>query len=106
MMYSNVIVGIAISGGSFVFSPSHVKVSASHTNVGSLAVGAFDLVNCSLTISNGSPPSGTCCTDLCAEKKTSKTYLNKGSSRNQEARGRGKPNAKVAKLQRGKSKWH
>ena len=33
---------------SFVFSQSRVKVSASLTNVGSLAVGAFDLVNCSL----------------------------------------------------------
>ena len=48
MMYSNVIVGINISRGSFVFSQSRVKVSASLTNVGSLAVGAFDLVNCSL----------------------------------------------------------
>ena len=46
MMYSNVIVGITISRGSFVFSQSRVKVSASLTNVGSLAVGAFDLVNC------------------------------------------------------------
>ena len=48
MMHSNVIVGINISRGSFVFSQSRVKVSASLTNVGSLAVGAFDLVNCSL----------------------------------------------------------
>ena len=48
IMYSNVIVGITISHGSFVFSQSRVKVSASLTNVGSLAVGAFDLVNCSL----------------------------------------------------------
>ena len=46
-MYSNVIVGIAISRGSFVFSQSRVKVSTSLTNVVSLAVGAFDLVNCS-----------------------------------------------------------
>ena len=43
-MYSNVIVGITISRGSFVFSQSRVKVSASLTNVGSLAVRAFDLV--------------------------------------------------------------
>ena len=50
MMYSNVIVGITISRGSFVFSQSRVKVSASLTNVGSLAVGAFDLVNCSLSV--------------------------------------------------------
>jgi len=44
-MYSNVIVGITISRGSFMFSQSRVKVSASLTKVGSLAVGAFDLVN-------------------------------------------------------------
>ena len=50
MMYSNVIVGITISRGSFVLSQSRVKVSASLTNVGSLAVGAFDLVNCSLSV--------------------------------------------------------
>ena len=50
MMYSNVIVGVTISRGSFVFSQSRVKVSASLTNVGSLAVGAFDLVNCSLSV--------------------------------------------------------
>jgi len=50
MTYSNVIVGITISRGSFVFCQSHVKVSASLTNVGSLAVGAFHLVNCSLSV--------------------------------------------------------
>jgi len=49
-MYSNVIVGITISCGSFMLSQSRVKVSASLTNVGSLAVGAFDLVNCSLPV--------------------------------------------------------
>jgi len=49
MMYSNMIVGI-ISRGSFVSSQSRVKFSASLTNVGSLAVGAFDLVNCSLSV--------------------------------------------------------
>ena len=38
MMYSNVIVGITISCGSFVFSQSHIKVFASLTNVGSLEV--------------------------------------------------------------------
>ena len=36
--------------GSFVLSQSRFKVSASLTNVGSLAVGAFDLVNCSLSV--------------------------------------------------------
>jgi len=45
-----VIVGITSSRDLFVFSQSRVKVSASLTNVGSLAVGAFDLVNCSLSI--------------------------------------------------------
>ena len=50
MMYSDVIVGITISLGSFVFSLSCVKVSASLTSVGSLAVGAFDLVYCSLSV--------------------------------------------------------
>ena len=50
MMHSNVIVGITISRGSFVFSQSCVNVCANVTNVGSLAVGAFDLVNCSLSL--------------------------------------------------------
>ena len=49
MMHSNVIVGITISRSSFVFSQSRVN-SASLTNVGSLAVGAFDLVNCFLSV--------------------------------------------------------
>ena len=49
-MHSNVIVVITISRGSFGFSQSHVKVSTGLTNVGSLAVEAFDLVNCSLTV--------------------------------------------------------
>ena len=50
MMYSNVIVGITISRGSFVFSQSRVKVSASLTDVGNLAVRAFDVVNCSVSV--------------------------------------------------------
>ena len=50
MMYSSVIVGITIFCGSFMFSQSRVKVPASLTNVGSLAVRAFDLVNCSLSV--------------------------------------------------------
>ena len=49
-MYSNVLVGITISRGSFVFSQSRVKISTSLTNLGSLAVGAFDLVDCSLSV--------------------------------------------------------
>ena len=45
------IVGITISCGLFVFSHC-VKVSASLANVhvGGLAVGAFDLVNCALSV--------------------------------------------------------
>ena len=38
MMYSNVIVGITIFRRSFMSSQSRVKVPASLTNVGSLAV--------------------------------------------------------------------
>jgi len=49
-MYSNVIVGITISRGSFVFSQSRVNFFASLTNIGSLAVGVSDLVNCSLSV--------------------------------------------------------
>ena len=44
------IVSVTISRGSFVFGQSRVKVLARLTNVGSLAVGAFDLVNCSLSV--------------------------------------------------------
>ena len=50
MMYSNVIVGITISRGSFVFSQSRVTVSTSLTNIGSLAVGAIDLVDSVLPV--------------------------------------------------------
>ena len=50
MMYSNVVVDITISSGSFMFSQSRVQVSASLTDVGSLPVGAFGLVNCSLSV--------------------------------------------------------
>ena len=50
IMHTDVIVGITISRDSFVFSQSGVKVSASLTNIGSLAVGAFDLVNGSLSV--------------------------------------------------------
>ena len=48
-MYSNAMVGITIFRRSFMFSQSRVKVPASLTNVQSLAVGAFDLVKCSLS---------------------------------------------------------
>jgi len=48
-------VGITISRGSFVFSQSRVKVSASLTNVGSIAIGAFGLVNCSQSVVGFAP---------------------------------------------------
>ena len=44
MMFSNVIVDITISRRSFVFSQSYLS------DVGDLAVGAFDLVNRSLPV--------------------------------------------------------
>ena len=50
MMYKNVIVGITISRGSFEFGQSRVTVPGSLTNIGNLAVGAFDLVNFSLCV--------------------------------------------------------
>ena len=48
-------VGITIFRGSFVFSQSRVKVFASLTDVGSLEVEAFDLVNCSLSVVGFAP---------------------------------------------------
>jgi len=53
--HNSVMVGITISRGSFVFSQSRVKVSASLTNVGSIAIGAFGLVNCSLSVVGFAP---------------------------------------------------
>ena len=50
MMFSYVIVDITISRRSFVFSQSCLEVPASLSDVGGLAVGAFDLVNCSLSV--------------------------------------------------------
>ena len=50
MMFSNVIVDITISRRSFVFSQSCLEVPASLSDVGGLAVGAFDLVNRSLLV--------------------------------------------------------
>ena len=50
VMFRNVIVYIAISSRSFVFSQSCVKVPTSLTNVGGLAVRAFDLINRSLSV--------------------------------------------------------
>ena len=50
MVFSNVIVDVPISCRSFVFGQSHAKVSAGFTNVNTLAVAAFDLVYCSLSV--------------------------------------------------------
>ena len=50
MMFSNVIVDITISRRWFVFSQYCVEVPASLSDVGGLAVEAFDLVNRSLSV--------------------------------------------------------
>ena len=44
------IVDVTIPRRSFVFGQSPTKVSAGFTNVSSLAVAAFDLVYCSLSV--------------------------------------------------------
>ena len=50
MVLSNVIVGVTISCRSFVFGRSRAKVSVGFANVRSLAVAAFDLVYCFLSV--------------------------------------------------------
>ena len=60
MMLSNVIVDVTIPRCSFVFGQSRAKVSAGFTNVRSMAVAAFDLVYCSLSVLPGD--SATCIT--------------------------------------------
>ena len=50
MVLSNVIVDVTIPRRSFVFGQSSAEVSAGFTNVRSLAVAAFDLVHCSLSV--------------------------------------------------------
>ena len=50
VIFSNVIVNIAFHRRSFVFSQSSFEVSASLTDVGGVAVGAIDLINCSLSV--------------------------------------------------------
>ena len=49
-MLSNVIVDVTISRRSFLFVQLHAKVSVGFTSVSSLAVTAFDLVYCSLSV--------------------------------------------------------
>ena len=50
MLFGNVIVNVTIPRRSFVFGQSRAKVSAGFTNLRSLAVAAFDLVYCSLSL--------------------------------------------------------
>ena len=50
MVLSNVIVDVTITRRSFMFGQSRAKVSAGFTNVSSLAVAAFHLVYCSLSV--------------------------------------------------------
>ena len=50
MVFSNVIVDVTIPRRSFVFGQLHGKVAAGFTNVRSLAVTAFDLLYCSLSV--------------------------------------------------------
>ena len=48
--FSNVIGDITSPLRSFVFSQSSCEVSASLTNVGGVAVGAINLIHCSLSV--------------------------------------------------------
>ena len=50
VMFSNVIDVIAFPRRLFVFSQSSCEVSASLTDVGGVAVGAADLIYCSLSV--------------------------------------------------------
>jgi len=50
MVLSNVIVDITISSRWFVFSQSDVQIPAGLNNISGLAVAAFDLINCSLSV--------------------------------------------------------
>ena len=49
-MFNNVIVEIIFPRRSFVFSQSSCEVSDSLTDVGGVAVGAIDLISCSLSV--------------------------------------------------------
>ena len=50
MVFSNVIVDVTVPRRSSVFSQSSVQISAGLTDIGGLAVAAFDLINCSLCV--------------------------------------------------------
>ena len=50
VMFSNVIIEIAFPRRSFVFSQSSCEVSAGLTDLRGVAVGATDLIYCSLSV--------------------------------------------------------
>ena len=52
MVFSNVIVDVTVPRRSSVFSQSsaRVQISAGLTDISGLAVAAFDLINCSLSV--------------------------------------------------------
>ena len=50
MVFSNVIVDVTVPRRSSVFSQSSVQFSSGLTDVSGLAVAAFDLINCSLSV--------------------------------------------------------
>ena len=50
MVFSNVIVDVTVPRRSSVFSQSSAQISASLTDISGLAVAAFDLINCSLSV--------------------------------------------------------
>ena len=49
-LFVNMIVDITIPSRPFVFSQSEVQIFAGLTNLSGLAVAAFDLINCSLSV--------------------------------------------------------
>ena len=50
MVFSNVIVDVTVPRRSSVFSQSSVQISAGLTDISGLAVAAFDLINCPLSV--------------------------------------------------------
>ena len=50
MVFSNVIVDVTVPRRSSVFSQSSVQISAGLTDISGLAVAAFDLIHCSLSV--------------------------------------------------------
>ena len=50
MVFSNVIVDVTVPRRSSVFSQSSVQFSSGLTDISRLAVAAFDVINCSLSV--------------------------------------------------------